>query len=203
MQSHLLRDLLRQVIASQEDVIWSLSSFPRWKAAGKPDVVLINASDAAIGEFGQLRRKWPGAKVIVIDAGSGHLNILESMKLGAVGFILKDSPAKEVLSAIQKVGHGDWVLPPRVIEAIGKQSAAIEEVPALMPAIDTGLTSREREVADLIREGIRDKEIAARLNIALDTVKHHVHQVLKKHRCRSRGEFIHMYMAAQSMQPES
>jgi len=97
------------------------------------------------------------------------------------GFVLKDASFDEFIATIRSVATGKKVLPPRMTESLFSQIA--KEVDGQEPARvleAVRMTPREREVIDLIGEGLSNKEIAQRLNIATHTVKSHVRNVMEK-----------------------
>jgi DNA-binding NarL/FixJ family response regulator len=107
--------------------------------------------------------------------------IVEYVNVGVSGFVLKDASFDEFIATIRSVATGKKVLPPRMTESLFSQIA--KEVDGQEPARvleAVRMTPREREVIDLIGEGLSNKEIAQRLNIATHTVKSHVRNVMEK-----------------------
>lgn len=100
---------------------------------------------------------------------------------GVSGFVLKDASFDEFVATIRKVAGGAKVLPRRLTESLFAQIARDSSHRQVDDAIpDMRLTRREHEVIDLIGEGLSNKEIAYRLNIATHTVKSHVRNVMEK-----------------------
>jgi DNA-binding NarL/FixJ family response regulator len=100
---------------------------------------------------------------------------------GVSGFVLKDATFDEFVETIRAVAGGQKVLPPRMTESLFSQIAKeIEGRGIKEPLEDARMTRREREVVGLIGEGMSNKEIAKRLNIATHTVKSHVRNVMEK-----------------------
>ena len=131
-----------------------------------------------------LRAEMPDTKVIVMDLIPVHEEIMDFVNAGVSGFVLKDATLEEFVATIRSVASGQKVLPPRmatslfsqiVNEAGGHRGDDKEDVLA-----DVRMTRREREVIELIGEGLSNKEIAGRLNIAPHTVKSHVRNVMEK-----------------------
>ena len=104
----------------------------------------------------------------------------EIVNAGVSGFVLKDASFEEFVATIRSVAAGEKVLPPRMTETLFAQIAkdAVHRGDEVID--DVRLTRREREVIDLIGEGLSNKEIAQRLNIATHTVKSHVRNVMEK-----------------------
>jgi DNA-binding NarL/FixJ family response regulator len=157
----------------------------------KPDVVLLG-----LGRQGNdrvrfadlIKHEVPEAKVIVMDF-LPRQELVDFVRAGVSGFVLKDAPLDDLLQTIRTVVNGADVLPPSLTRSLFSQIAqeAIQ-LPKRMPKTAMRLTRREQEVMDLIREGLSNKEIAQRLDIALYTVKSHVHNILEKVALRTRLE---------------
>ena len=109
-------------------------------------------------------------------------------KAGANGFIMKDATVQDLVSTIRSVALGADVVPPALtgtlLSHIAQQAAAIRQVPGAADAVR--MTKREKEIMNLIAEGLSNKEIAQQLNIATYTVKSHVHNILEKLALHSR-----------------
>lgn len=129
----------------------------------------------------QVRVDFPDAKVIVMDLLPVHEDIAEFVNAGVSGFIMKDATIEELVSTIRVVVSGAKVLPPAMISTLFSQIARDAVTRAPDRALDAvRMTPRERQVINLIAEGLSNKEIASRLNIATHTVKSHVRNVMEK-----------------------
>lgn len=143
------------------------------------DIGLRKGDSLRIAE--QVRCDFPNAKVIVMDLLPVHEDIAEFVNAGVSGFIMKDATLEDLVSTIRVVASGAKVLPPAMISTLFSQIArdAISRAPDR--AHDAvRMTPRERQVINLIAEGLSNKEIATRLNIATHTVKSHVRNVMEK-----------------------
>ena len=123
----------------------------------------------------------PTSRIIVMDLLPVNEEIREFVNVGVSGFVLKDATFEEFLTTIRAVAAGTKVLPPSLTESLFAQIAReveTQEPARLVEAVR--MTPREREVIDLIGEGLSNKEIATRLNIATHTVKSHVRNVMEK-----------------------
>ena len=153
-------------------------------AATTPDVLLLDVGlrdQDSLRVAATLRQENPNAKIIVMDLLPVNEEIREFVNAGVSGFVLKDASFDEFLTTIRSVAAGTKVLPPRMTESLFSQIA--KEVDGQEPARvleAVRMTPREREVIDLIGEGLSNKEIAQRLNIATHTVKSHVRNVMEK-----------------------
>jgi DNA-binding NarL/FixJ family response regulator len=153
-------------------------------AESKPHVLLLDVGlrdQDSLGVAATLRQENPDAKIIVMDLLPVNEEIKEFVNAGVSGFVLKDATFEEFVETIRAVAKGEKVLPPRMTESLFSQIAkeAAELEPGQVLA-DVRMTRREREVIDLIGEGLSNKEIAQRLNIATHTVKSHVRNVMEK-----------------------
>lgn len=158
----------------------------------KPSVVLLDFSlenHDSLRVTGTVHQEVPEAKVIVMGLLPAQEDVADFVTAGAAGFIMKDASFDEFLATIRAVAEGQQVLPAALTSSLFTQIAALairKGKPRLLEAV--GLTERERQVIDLIGEGLSNKEIAARLHIAVHTVKSHVHNVLEKLALRTRLE---------------
>lgn len=135
----------------------------------------------------KVRADFPLAKVIVMDLLPAYEDIADFVNAGVSGFIMKDATLDDLVSTIRAVASGTSVLPPTMVstlfsqiarDAIGRGRADVLE--------SVRMTPRERQVIDLIAEGLSNKEIAARLHVAVHTVKSHVRNVMEKLTLHSR-----------------
>lgn len=115
-----------------------------------------------------------------MDLLPSHEDIRNFVEAGVAGFILKDASVEELKETIRAVAGGAEILPTSVTHALFSQIAnhAIKRGPQADDGIR--LTSREREVLDLIAEGLSNKAIASRLHISTHTVKSHVRNIMEK-----------------------
>jgi DNA-binding NarL/FixJ family response regulator len=150
----------------------------------RPQIILLD-----LGLRGQntlrlvesVRQDHPEVKMIVMDLIPIPADMIEFVKLGVSGFILKDATFADFAGTIRSVSAGASVLPPSLTGSLFSQIAekVVEEGKTnLIESVR--MTKREREVVELIAEGLSNKEIAQRLNIATYTVKSHVHNILEK-----------------------
>ena len=149
-----------------------------------PDVVLLDLGLERVHSLALmkvLKAEIPKAKIIAMDILPEHVDILEFVKAGGSGFILKDAPFSEYIETIRRVVGGARVLPPIMTKSLFLQIVeAAFASGTIIPEESILLTRREQEVVALISEGLSNKEIALRLHIATHTVKSHVHNVLEK-----------------------
>jgi DNA-binding NarL/FixJ family response regulator len=128
----------------------------------------------------------PDAKVVVMDVQPAQPDIIEFVRAGAVGFILRDASADDIVATLRDVASGLYVLPPKLAEVL---FACVAHQAQRSPRDEGGgtrLTHREWQIIELIADGSSNKEISSRLNLSVHTVKSHVHSVLEKLTLRSR-----------------
>jgi DNA-binding NarL/FixJ family response regulator len=158
--------------------------------AACPHVVLL---DVGLRDKNSLRlaeavnKEMADCRVIVMDLLPVHEEIAEFVNAGVAGFILKDATFEDFVGTIRSVADGERVLPPRMTGTLFSQIAQVAVQRGGAAALKAvRMTKREREVIALIAIGMSNKEIAQRLNIATDTVKSHVRNVMEKLALHSR-----------------
>lgn len=150
----------------------------------RPDVILLDLGlehENSLKLMVVLREHFPESRIIAMDIFPDHHDIVEFVRAGGCGFIVKNAPVEDYVKTIQAVAAGATVLPEVLTKSLFTQ--IVESVLTSgtgVPAHATQLTKREREIVDLISEGMSNKEIAQQLHIATFTVKSHVHNVLEK-----------------------
>jgi DNA-binding NarL/FixJ family response regulator len=150
----------------------------------KPRVVLL---DVGLQDKNSLRlaetvkNEMADSRVIVMDLLPMHEEIAEFVNAGVAGFILKDATFEDFVGTIRSVADGARVLPAPMTGTLFSQIAHVAVKRGREAAlVAVRMTQREREVIALIAVGMSNKEIAKRLNIATDTVKSHVRNVMEK-----------------------
>jgi DNA-binding NarL/FixJ family response regulator len=149
-----------------------------------PDMVLLDLGlekANSLQLMALLKEELPAAKIIAMDILPDHVDIIEFVKAGGDGFILKNAPLSEWIKTIKTVASGVQVLPPSLTQSLFTQiiESALANGKGL-PADSVQFTRREREIVDLIAEGLSNKEIAESLHLSTFTVKSHVHNILEK-----------------------
>ena len=143
------------------------------------DLGLRNGDSLRLAE--KVKKELPASKVIVMDLLPVHEDIVEFVNAGVSGFIMKDATLEDLVHTIRSVAKGAHVLPPQMTATLFSQIARDAVARGRPQALDSvRMTPREREVINLIAEGLSNKEIAGRLNLATHTVKSHVRNVMEK-----------------------
>jgi DNA-binding NarL/FixJ family response regulator len=160
----------------------------------EPQIVLL---DGALGnrEGPRIARAVteaaPGIKVVVIDMRPAQDDVIDFVRAGVSGFILKDATSADIVATLRAVANDLAVLPPKLAGVLFSYVASQGAPARRAHAGVNRLTVRENEVIGLIAEGATNKEIASRLHIAVHTVKSHVHSVLEKLTLTSRVQIAH------------
>lgn len=155
-----------------------------------PGVVVVDASLADHDPpslVQRIRQAAPETRVIVMDLVPGPEDVVEFVKAGASGFIMKDATVEVLVQTIRAVAAGRDVLPPALTGTLFShiaQQAARHPRRRVLRAVR--MTPREREIIELIAEGLSNKQIARRAHISPHTVKSHVHNILEKLALQSR-----------------
>jgi len=150
----------------------------------KPNVVLLDLglrSQNSLHVVDILKKNFPEAKIIVMDLAPVQADILQYVKAGANGFILKDASLNDFLITIRTVAEGSTVLPPLLVDSLFSQivdHAVREGKSKLNEAVR--MTKREREVIGFLGEGMSNKEISQKIRVSTYTVKSHIHNIMEK-----------------------
>lgn len=156
----------------------------------RPDVVVTDLSMPRLSGLEVIRRLYetlPDTRVLVLTMHQEDEYILQAVRAGATGYMVKDSPAAELLAAVHSVHAGKGYFGPQAARALAEQLRH--------PERDLGdpygrLTAREREVFHLIAEGHTTKEIARELTISVKTAENHRARVLAKLDVRNTAELV-------------
>lgn len=151
----------------------------------KPNIILLDLglrSQNSLEVVRSIKKKAGDVKIIVMDLVPAEAEILDFVRAGVSGFILKDATISDFLNTIRSVARGVKVLPSHLTGSLfsqivehavnGKGTARLIEA--------VRMTRRERQVIELIADGMSNKDIAERLHLSTYTVKSHVHNILEK-----------------------
>jgi two-component system nitrate/nitrite response regulator NarL len=179
-----------RVLAASADIDEALEQV----RAAKPNVVLIDfglADHDSLALTEQVRLEVPDARVIIMGLLPAQEEVAAFVRAGARGFIMKDASFEAFFTTIRAVADNEEVLPSELTNSLFTQivrNVSTEHRAKLDDAVR--MTKREVEVIALLGEGMSNKEIAKQLNIAVHTVKSHVHNVLEKLALHSRLEVV-------------
>jgi DNA-binding NarL/FixJ family response regulator len=159
----------------------------------RPDVVLMDVRMPVLDGVRAthlLAKEQPRCKVIVLTTFDDDEYIFDALRVGAVGYLLKDVASAQLVEAIRAAARGESILQPsvaaKVIAEFSRVSSMVQS--AQMEQLVEPLSEREGEILSLIAQGASNKEIAGQLFIAEGTVKNHVTNILGKLGVRDRTQ---------------
>jgi two-component system NarL family response regulator len=150
------------------------------------DVVLVSThlpEDGALKLTSAIAEAHPSVKVLVLGLTESKGQVLQYVEAGADGYVLKDDSVDDLLSHIRAAQSGEALVSPNIAAVL---MSRVGELAQLFADVESGLseatdlTPREREILELIGQGLTNQEIADRLVIEVGTVKNHVHRILQK-----------------------
>jgi DNA-binding NarL/FixJ family response regulator len=158
--------MFEQIVSTQANVVVRDSVSP------------VLAEQGVVRELHQLN---PAIRVVMVGMEADEAVFLRVIQAGAVGYILKDASAVEVARTIRAVAAGEAVCPSALSGVLFQWVARHKPViPSLHLKNRLGLSRREQQLVGLIQQGLTNKEMASRLNLSEQTVKNHVHRMLRK-----------------------
>jgi DNA-binding NarL/FixJ family response regulator len=160
-----------------------------------PDVVLMDIVFKGGGMSGieatrKIKEASPSTKVVIMTAHDEDRLLVEAVEAGASGFLSKDEAAQEVLNAAKAAADGEVLIDPGTLTRLLAQVAREREAQSQAMMLLNDLTEREREILQLLAEGLRNDDIASKLFISPQTVQTHVRNILGKLRVHSKLEAV-------------
>lgn len=188
-ENRLLREALIRLLAKRSD-IHVAGANPYSPAvheeivATRPNIIVLDSSGlvfSSVRLIPTLHAAIPDVRVVMVDMDPDEDTFLKAVREGVVGYVLKDASAMEVAATIRAVAAGGAVCPPSLsmilFRSVFQQGAA----PSTFSwGAELGLSRREQQMVELLRERLTNKEISVRLNLSEQTVKNHVHHILRK-----------------------
>jgi two-component system nitrate/nitrite response regulator NarL len=150
----------------------------------QPDVVLLDLHMAATGGLEALHllaEDVPEAQVIMLTVSENADDLLETLRAGARGYLLKNIDTEFLLESIRRAARGESVMSPQMANKLADSLRAAPKDSAVMADISPGkLSPREREIIVMLARGASNKEIARQLELSESTIKIHVQGILRK-----------------------
>ena len=150
----------------------------------KPDLLLLDLCmprRSGLDVLRELHRGGPATSTVILSGTLNKSQVLTAIQLGARGFVAKDCASEELFAALSCVVNGaSWIAPPLLTGLMDVLQTRGQSSDAPPPAHPFGLTAREREVLTLVVEGCGNKEIASRLSVSEETIKHHLTRMFDK-----------------------
>ena len=163
----------------------------------RPDVLLVDIDlpgMSGLRLLRELRPRLPDAKFVMLTVSTSQVDVLEAVRLGAVGYLTKDLDADALLRAVRGVRDGDLAMPRKIAaRTIQDLVAGIRGTEHGAPGLDS-LSPREEEILRLLAEGMTDREIGEALTISTRTVESHVSNILRKLDARNRAAAARLYL---------
>jgi two-component system response regulator NreC len=192
----ILRDGIRALLDDQADIevigeAGDGQATVKMTAQLQPDVVVMDIAMPLLNGLEatrQIQRDLPQVKVLILTMHENEEYIRQVLAAGALGYVLKDAAARDLIGAIRAVYQGEAVLSPAITRLVIEDYLRWGDIRP--PDSSNGLTSREREVLQLIAEGYTNKEIAEILCISIKTVQSHRTNLMSKLDLHDRGELI-------------
>jgi DNA-binding NarL/FixJ family response regulator len=202
----LYREGLSLHLARQEqlEVVGSASSGEETCQVARalaPDVVLLDmAMRDSLRTVQALREIVPGTHVIALTIPELEHAVIACAEAGVSGFVMREASLVDLVDAITSAARGEVNVSPSMAATLLRR-VGILAADRAAPAPHAALTTRERGIVELITDGLSNKEIAARLNVELATVKNHVHNILDKLQVGRRGEIAARLRRARAEPP--
>lgn len=187
-ENRLLREALARILNKKSNITVSGAASYSCNAESiiasvSPDVLLFDPLDWDLGLtlVRQLRESLPSLRVILIGMEDDGALFLRAVREGIAGYLLKDAPAAEVAAAVRSVAINHAVCPQEMCQVlfdyVARQRA---NLPSFAIKQQLGLTRREQQLVELVSRNLTNKEIAVQLGLSEQTVKNHIHRVLRK-----------------------
>lgn len=147
----------------------------------QPDLVIMDLTMPVMNGIDATReitRHHPGIRVLVLSMESDRFFVVEVLKAGATGYLLKETAFAELLEAVHTVARGETFLPRKISTLLVKEF--LQCIPEEISPVYENLTPREREILQLVADGKSTKEIAYLLGISIKTVENQRHMIMQK-----------------------
>ena len=155
-----------------------------------PEVIIVDLNLPTVSGVDAIRQiveDTPHVRALVLSASGEDADVLEAVKVGATGYLLKSASSEEIAEAVKRVRDGEPVFTPPLA---GLVLSEFRRVAAAPEPGEPGLSPRENEILRLVAKGYTYREIAEKLFISVKTVQNHVQNILKKLQLHKRYELM-------------
>jgi len=186
-ENRLLRDALVRLLSKKSDIrvlgATPYSAQVLDEIVNKaPGILLLDSTGLSLPNaslVSAIHDALPNVRIVMVDMDADQDIFLRAVREGVVGYVLKDASAVEVTATIRAVAAGEAVCPPELPMALFRFVSQQLNAPSAWGS-DLGLSRREQQLVELLRARLTNKEIAAQPNFSEQTVKNHVHNILRK-----------------------
>ena len=184
----LLRAHGHEVVAEANDGFEALELV----GGASPDLILMDIQMPGMGGLEATRlikAQHSETKIVILTVSDDENDLFEAVKSGAHGYLLKDLEAPQFFEALDAIDRGEAVIPTRLAGNLLAEFRSKSQGAQDLDPSDS-LSPREREVLDLVSQGLTNKEVAERLYVSENTVKYHMKNILDKLHLRNRSQVI-------------
>ncbi|HZR51655.1 MAG TPA: response regulator transcription factor [Streptosporangiaceae bacterium] len=178
-----------EVVATASDGAQAL----RLTGAARPDVVVLDLQlpdMSGVDVTRGLRAADPAVRVLVLSASGEQQDVLDAVKAGAAGYLVKSAARPEFLDAVRRTADGDAVFTPGLAGLVLGEFRRLAAAPVAAGQQAPRLTERETEILRMVATGVPYKQIASRLSLSHRTVQNHVQNTLTKLHLHNRVELV-------------
>jgi DNA-binding NarL/FixJ family response regulator len=158
------------------------------------DVLLLDYRTTTVSNpdlIGEILKAVPDVKVLLVGMEEDEDDFLSAVRSGVMGYLFKEASALDVIGAVRAVAQGEAVCSPKfcasLFQYVSKQSQGF---PFYRVRTELGLTHRQQQLVILVAKGWTNKEIAGELNLSEQTVKNHMHRILRQVKAENRYEAV-------------
>jgi DNA-binding NarL/FixJ family response regulator len=199
--NRLLRESLRRILQKKAGIRvvgeCAYADCPvRLIAESRCEILLVDCAERTISNSDrivEILEAIPNLKILLIDADENGDSFLSAVRSGVVGYVLKESSTLEVVAAVRAVANGEAVCPPRLCLSLFRHiTTQARGISRHQGRAEFGLTQRQQQLVSFLAKGWSNKEIANSLNLSEQTVKNHVHRILRQVNAENRSEAVHI-----------
>jgi len=187
-QNRLLRELLSKILFKKNGIeVVGCSPLSRNSLreilSAAPDILIVDSPTTSLPLtelVREVQENLASVRLVLIGMDADGQHFLQAVREGAMGYLLKDASALEVVAAVRTVANGGAACSPELCAFLFRFAARQNQMPNFHVRTKLGLTNREQQLVGLISRGLTNKQIAAELGLAEQTVRNHVHRMLRK-----------------------